>query len=414
MTMMGNSQVLQVNLYDAPIGSLTLLEGDRSIFAFNDAYIEDQARPTLSLSFKDQFGQLITQTRPTQTSLLPFFSNLLPEGHMRDYLARRAGVKEMREFHLLWALGADLPGAMTVTLPGDANWNIEDASDSRPDKTKREPNAAMRFSLAGVQIKFSAIAEASGGLTIPVDGQGGSWIVKLPSRRFPGVPENEYAMMSIAQKIGMNVPEHRLIDPNEIDGLPADVDGLLEPAFAISRFDRTSDGSRIHIEDFAQVFGVRPREKYEKASYASIAKVLWIETGARGVDEFIRRMVFNTLVGNADMHLKNWSLIYSDRKRPMIAPAYDFVSTIAFLDDPNSALKYARQKRMKDLNWDELRLLAAKAGAPEALVTRAAAETIERFLDIWHQEKRALPLTEHMRTTIEAHFQGLELINGTR
>ncbi len=406
---MSDVQVLQVNLYNEPIGSLTLLQGDRSIFAFNDAYIQNPKRPALSLSFKDQFGQLITQTRPTQTSLSPFFSNLLPEGHMRDYLAKRAGVKEMREFHLLWALGADLPGAMTVTSPGDAKWNIDDVSDSRQDHAEDTRQVAMRFSLAGVQMKFSAIAEASGGLTIPVDGSGGSWIVKLPSRRFSGVPENEYAMMSIAQRMGMDVPTHRLIDPKEVEGLPADVDGLEEPAFAISRFDRAADGSRIHIEDFAQVFGVRPNDKYEKASYRSIAKVLWIETGARGVDEFIRRLVFNTLIGNADMHLKNWSLIYPDRRTPMIAPAYDFVSTIAFLDDPNAALKYARQKRMKELTMDELRLLAAKAGAPEALVTRAASETVERFLEVWRLESKALPLTAHMRATIEAHYQGTAL-----
>ena len=126
---MSDVQVLQVNLYDEPIGSLTLLQGDRSIFAFNDAYIEDRDRPTLSLSFKDEFGDLITQTKPTQTSLSPFFSNLLPEGHMRDYLARRAGVKEMREFHLLWALGADLPGAVTLTSDGDAKWS--DVSSSQ-------------------------------------------------------------------------------------------------------------------------------------------------------------------------------------------------------------------------------------------------------------------------------------------
>lgn len=406
---MSDVQTLNVNLYGAAIGSLTLLQGDRSIFAFNDAYIEDENRPTLSLSFKDEFGELITKTRPTQTSLGPFFSNLLPEGHMREYLAKRAGVKEMREFHLLWALGADLPGAMTVTSPDDARWSVDDMSTSTRASAEEKDKTAMRFSLAGVQIKFSAIAEASGGLTIPIDGLGGSWIVKLPSARFQGVPENEFSMMSIARRMGLDVPPHRLIDPNAIEGLPADIDSLKEPAFAIERFDRPADGSRVHIEDFAQVFGVRPGDKYERASYRSIAKVLWIETGAAGVDEFVRRLVFNTLIGNADMHLKNWSLIYRDRLTPMIAPAYDFVSTIAFLDDDNAALKYARQKKMKELTFDELRLLAAKAGAPEALVVKAAKETVERFHEIWRSEQKALPLTAHMRQVINAHYQDTAL-----
>jgi serine/threonine-protein kinase HipA len=64
------------------------------------------------------------------------------------------------------------------------------------------PEAALRFSLAGVQLKFSAVMEASGGLTIPAGGMGGSWIVKLPSNRFASVPENEYTMLALARAVG--------------------------------------------------------------------------------------------------------------------------------------------------------------------------------------------------------------------
>ena len=72
---------------------------------------------------------------------------------------------------------------------------------------------ALRFSLAGVQLKFSAIKSAAGGLTIPAEGVGGSWIVKLPSMTHDGVPENEYSMMSLAAQIGMDVPELQLVEP---------------------------------------------------------------------------------------------------------------------------------------------------------------------------------------------------------
>ncbi|MEO1018521.1 MAG: HipA domain-containing protein [Pseudomonadota bacterium] len=406
---MNDVQVLQINLYEDPIGTLTLVQGDRSIFAFNESYLADEDRATLSLSFKDEFGDIITQMRPTQTRLSPFFSNLLPEGHMREYLAKRAGVKNMREFHLLWALGADLPGAMVVTSMNDARWDVDEVGVGHEDPGAVRAEKIMRFSLAGVQIKFSAIAEASGGLTIPVDGLGGSWIVKLPSSRFQGVPINEHAMMRLAACVGIEVPEHRLVDPGDIIGLPSEIEGLHETAFAIKRFDRTSEGGRIHVEDFAQVFGVYPREKYEKATYRSLAKVLWIETGAAGVAEFIRRLVFNTLIGNADMHLKNWSLIYLDRRKPSLSPAYDFVSTIAFLEDEYAALKYAQQRRMKAFGFDELRLLAAKAGAPETLVVETAKETIHRFHDVWLSEKDSLGLTDHMRRVIDVHYQGTAL-----
>ena len=71
------------------------------------------------------------------------------------------------------------------------------------DSEDRPPGTALRFSLAGVQLKFSAVMEASGGLTVPADGMGGSWIVKLPSARFPAVPENEFGMIELAQSVGI-------------------------------------------------------------------------------------------------------------------------------------------------------------------------------------------------------------------
>tara|TARA_R110002095_G_scaffold111930_1_gene97772 strand:- start:5506 stop:5865 length:360 start_codon:yes stop_codon:yes gene_type:complete len=92
------------------------------------------------------------------------------------------------------------------------------------------------------------------------------------------------------------------------------------------------------MEDFAQIFSVFPERKYERANYRNLAEVIWTEIGAPGVTEFVRRLVFNALIGNADMHLKNWSLIYPDGRTPALAPAYDFVSTIAYIEDENMTL----------------------------------------------------------------------------
>jgi serine/threonine-protein kinase HipA len=110
--MASNVSVLNVLLYGEPIGTLTRVEGDRTLFAFNEDYVDDPGRPTLSLGFKDRLGQLITGFKPVQTKVMPFFSNLLPEGHLRTYLAERASVNPDREFFLLWVLGKDLPGAV--------------------------------------------------------------------------------------------------------------------------------------------------------------------------------------------------------------------------------------------------------------------------------------------------------------
>ncbi len=178
-------------------GRSTGLAGDHHLFSFDQDYIDDPDRPTLSLSFKGQLGGLVTAVRPVGRRVPPFFSNLLPEGHLRTYLAELAGIKPEREFFLLALLGADLSGASTVT-PFTADGHRAEPKEDKQERGSRRDAGVLRFSLAGVQLKFSAVMEASGGLTIPVHGIGGSWIVKLPSPQFPAVAENEYVMLELA------------------------------------------------------------------------------------------------------------------------------------------------------------------------------------------------------------------------
>src|SRR5690606_25185046 len=124
---------------------------------------------------------------------------------------------------------------------------------------------------------------------------------------------------------------------------------------------------------------------------------------------FIRRLVFNTLIGNADMHLKNWSMIYKDKRTASIAPAYDFVSTIPYIPDNSAALKVSRSKKFSDFTFDELSHLAAKAMLPEKLVLDTAKQTVEGFYEIWTKENAHLPLTRSMIKAIEEHLQSIPL-----
>jgi len=229
--------------------------------------------------------------------------------------------------------------------------------------------------------------------------------VKLPSATYDGVPENEYAMMSLARAVGITVPDVRLIGLDEIEGLPGGLGRLAGQALAVKRFDRAEDGSLIHIEDFAQVFGVYPENKYKRATYRNIAEVLWAETGEEGISEFIRRLVFNALIGNADMHLKNWSLIYPDRHTAAIAPGYDFVSTIPYIEDDAMALKLVRSKKMAEFSIEALAHLAAKARLPEKLIRNVAREAVARFKDVWASEIGNLPLSEDALRLIADHVR---------
>ena len=405
---MADVSVLDVALYGERLGTLTLLPGDQTLFVFDQAYIDNPDRPTLSLSMKDSFGELITNTRPIRTRVPPFFSNLLPEGPLREYLAGKAGVNPTREFFLLWVLGRDLPGAITITPAEGEAWPSGGEEVVALERTSHE--TILRFSLAGVQLKFSAVQNATGGLTIPAEGVGGFWIVKLPSMKFEGVLENEFTMMELARTIGLDVPEVRLVPLEQIAGLPEEVARLKGNALAVKRFDRTEDGGAVHIEDFAQVFGVYPEKKYERASYRNIAEVLWAETGEKGVAEFIRRLVFNVLIGNADMHLKNWSLIYPDRKNAALSPGYDFVSTIAYLPDASMALTLGRSKKMADLSLNQLSYLAGKARLPERLVLDAAKDTVEKFFSAWDHGSVYHDLDHKVSGAINDHLRTIALV----
>ena len=109
------------------------------------------------------------------------------------------------------------------------------------------------------------------------------------------------------------------------------------------------------------------------------------------------------------MHTKNWSLIYNDRQTPALSPAYDFVSTIAYLKDDNAGLKYARTKRMDQFTMDELTYLAAKARLPEKLVVEATARTVSLFHDHWNAEKNNLTIGKSTIKTIDTHIKKLPI-----
>ena len=389
---------LAVNLHDQRIGVINRFGGDRYLFSFEQSYIDDENRPTLSLSFKGQAGGLVIPTRAVTARLPVFFSNLLPEGHLRDYLALRAGVKPQREFFLLAVLGADLPGALNVGLVEQTGQ--APAHSAKAGRDERVPETALRFSLAGVQLKFSAVMEESGGLTIPPGGMGGSWIVKLPSGRFPSVPENEFTMMALARAVGIEVPRTELIDVRDIHGLPADAGNMQGKALAVRRFDRGAKEQTIHMEDFAQVFGLYPENKYERRSYANIAAVLWAESGEAGTYEFFKRLVFSVLIGNADMHLKNWSLLYPDRRSPVLSPAYDFVATFPYIPNDGLALSFGGSRSLSEITTDQLRRFADTARLPASPLMPIATDIADRTVGAWAKlpEKDLLP--ENMRKAI--------------
>ncbi len=382
-------QTLAVSLRDTLVGHLTNLPDDSTVFAFTPEYVADHDRPVLSQSFVSHDGSVLESTGRTHRLAPPFFANLLPEGGLRTLIAKHLDVSPERDFPLLTYLGADLIGAVVL-------------SPSQP--VAPPPSDALTFSLPGVQLKLSALLTETDALTIPVHGLGGDWIVKLSSGNYPGLTENEYSMLRFAQAAGIDVPEIRLVPIDEITGIPADfnVRGM---AFAIRRFDRASDTLRVHTEDFNQAFGQFPHEKYKNYTYADMVR-LTNERGAfTDARELIRRITFNAMIGNGDMHLKNSSLIYRDARTPQVSPAYDYVSTLPYPNvDHNLALSFGESKDRAIYDDDRLRRFARRASLPMSIVRRDVRAMIERTWDargVLHE----LPLFDEHRAMILADLE---------
>jgi serine/threonine-protein kinase HipA len=399
------TRILGVFLNETFVGDLTQLLDGTTFLAFDPDYVIDRNRPTLSLSYKNILNNVASSTKRPSAGLPPFFANLLPEGPLRKYLAKKAGVKETQEYRLLAALRDDLPGA--VMLQPREDFRVQDVDDEITDSTRLA--SPLRFSLAGVQLKFSGDLRDSK-MVIPANGVDGHWIVKLPSPGYLNVTELEYSMLLLASKIGITVPEFKLWPTANIENLPHDLPEAFEGDCLISqRFDRTFHGGRIHMEDFAQVFGLR--DKYDPVyNYQSIANVLWIEIGLDAVLEFVRRLVHMILIGNADMHLKNWSLIYPDGRHPELSPAYDLVSTIVYdAVDEKLALKLVGLRDFKRISLQAFRKFSSIAKLPERPVINTVIETVDAIKEHWPRLRSEFNMPESYKRLIEEHMKTIPL-----
>ncbi|NML13418.1 type II toxin-antitoxin system HipA family toxin [Azohydromonas caseinilytica] len=397
------TNVLHVFLNDVQVGILSRNTDDSCEFKLLDSYKTLYPRPVLGQRFLDDLDRVWR----VRSRVPDWFSNLLPEGALRALVARQAEVRPEREFFLLCHLGQDLPGAVRL-FPEQAELQLADEG-ATDESTMTEGDTDWHFSLAGVQLKFSA-QQGGRGLTIPVTGQGGDWIIKLPDSRYAGVPENEFATMQWAHESGIEVPETKLLSIDDISGLPPQALALRErQVYAIRRFDRQDDGRRVHMEDFAQILGLYPEAKYKQFNYETIANVVKVLTGEDGLRDFIRRLVFVIASGNGDAHHKNWSLIYPDGVSTRLSPAYDLVSTIQYMEGDQLALNLGGSKRWQDVSMATFTRMARKLKLPENLIEPWVEEAVEAILSTWSCSKVEYGYPSAAVERIERHIAQVPL-----
>ncbi len=341
--------------------------------------------------------------------LPPWFGNVLPEGALRNLVETQMRSGAVGDFDIIKRLGSNLPGA--VIVQGEAHEaNRADEIAAAPDASNAIPK--LKFSLAGVQLKFSAMRDG-GRLTLPAQGAAGRAIVKFPHDRYPLLPEIEFSSMKLAEAAGVRVAQCELFPSDAAADIPA----RLRPGahvLVLTRFDRTETGGRIHIEDFNQVMGAVGDQKYLRANEELVVKAVgrFAREGVAAVEEAIRRIVVNILIGNTDAHLKNWSFIFPEGNQIDLAPAYDIVSVVLIDDDQTMALKLRGTKDPFAITTERFEGFAKFVGLTDRRMRRLVNATVERASDVWPEILKGLPLSSDQTRLLAARWIRLPLTQG--
>lgn len=330
----------------------------------------------------------------------PFFAGLLPEESQRDAAARALGVSRGNDFALLSRLGGDVAGALQLLPPGELpaapasgeqpapldEAGLIGVLDLLPARPLLAGEEGLRLSLAGAQSKLPVVL-VDGAVALPLSGQPTTHILKPPIAHFPGTTENEAFAMRLSAAAGL---ETAPVEPR----MARDRKFLL-----IERYDRSvsADGSvrRVHQEDFCQALAVVPGRKYASEGGPTFRDcfALLRRIAARPAVDILKLLdaaIFNLIVGNADAHGKNFSILHAV-SGPRLAPLYDLLTTVAYPElSPKLAMKIGKRATLEEINLRGWRAFAVETGIGLPLLRRRIVEIGERVEARIHEVAGAL------------------------
>jgi serine/threonine-protein kinase HipA len=203
----------------------------------------------------------------------------------------------------------------------------------------------VRLSLAGAQDKLPIVVRDEQ-FFLPLGNTPSSHIIKPEPERFPGLVANALFCMTLAQAVGLNVPtvEARSVGNTE--------------CIIVQRYDRVpnadSNITRLHQEDFCQALGFPPERKYQQEGGPLLRDCIsllreWSTTPVLDIRDFVDGLIFNVLIGNADAHGKNYSMLYRGSSR-RLAPLYDLVCTLVWPElSRNLSMKIGKGKTLNEI-----------------------------------------------------------------
>ncbi|MBD5228093.1 MAG: HipA domain-containing protein [Bacteroidales bacterium] len=247
--------------------------------------------------------------------------------------------------------------------------------------------------VTGVQAKISLdIARGTNGepQRFTIVGLWGRFILKPQTDRFENLPENEDLVMHLADAAGIKTVPHSLI--RFADG---------ELCYITRRIDRTKKGEKIAMEDMCQLSERLTEDKY-KGSYERIAKLIRQHSSAPLLDvvNFWEVVVFSWLIGNADMHLKNFSL-FKPMSNYMLTPAYDLLSTTIVMPEDDEELALTLNGKKKKIKREDFEKAMRDSGMDEKAIANVFAK-FSKALPKWSEviEDSFLPVKK--RTELQA------------
>ena len=201
---------------------------------------------------------------------------------------------------------------------------------------------ATKLSIQGVQPKLSArlsIAERK----FEIVNKFGTYIFKPQNPSYPELPENEDLTMRMGKVIGIEIPLHGMVYSKEVS-----------LTYFIKRFDRFGKTKKRAVEDFAQLAGKSRDTKYDY-SMEKIAVLIdkYCTFPVLEKVKLFRLTLFNYLIGNEDMHLKNYSIITRDDKVEL-SPAYDLLNSTIALKNPQEEIALPVNGKKNNLTKKDL------------------------------------------------------------
>lgn len=250
--------------------------------------------------------------------------------------------------------------------------NLKPLLLSADEQRKEAVARAGKMSVQGVQTKLSAQLKITERCFEIVD-QYGHFILKPPSEYYPELPENEAVTMSLAAMIGLEVPVHGLLYAKD-----------KSMTYFVKRFDRLARHKKLALEDFAQLSGVDRDTKYE-SSMEKVIKII-ADFCTFPTIEFVKLFkltLFNFLVGNEDMHLKNFSLITRDKKI-MLSPAYDLLNSTIVQRKVKEEIALPLNGRKNNLRRKDFidYFAAERLGLNQSIISNVIAE-IQQAIPQW-------------------------------